>query len=329
MGTMRKKFLLVWGLSLLLAIVSTRLANALDFPQPQGFVNDFAGVLSSNTRQSLEQRLSQLEKDSSIEIAVVTVKSLEGMGVDEYAVKLFEEWKIGKKDQDNGVLLLIAPNERELRIEVGYGLEPTLTDSKTGRIIRNIITPKFKDGNYDDGVLSGVETIIKVVHGEAVELGEERPASSGSDDDSFWIFFVIGAIFLSYLSSFLARSKRWWPGGIIGAVLGAFLGWVVFAAVLMAILIAAALGVLGLMLDYILSKNYKERKGRGLPTSWWGSGGGFFGGSARGGFGGGGFGGFGGGGSGGGGFDGGERRLSGGIYGANASAGGSALNYSN
>lgn len=278
----------------LLSLVSVKVistAHALEFPEPRGFVNDFANILSSAARQNLEQKLTQLEQDSTIEITVVTVESLGGTTIEEYAVKLFENWQIGKKDQDNGVLLLIAPNERELRVEVGYGLEPVLTDSQAGRIIRNIITPEFKKGDYDTGVVNGVAAITKIVHGEAVDLDGEE-----SDGDGVWILFVIGAIFLSYLSSFLARSKRFWPGGVLGAVLGVVLG-IFLASLLISVLAAVGLGIFGLIFDYFLSKNYKKRKSRGLSTSWWGSGGGFF----SGGGGGGGFGGFGGGSSGGGG----------------------------
>ena len=278
---------------------------ASDFPEPEGFVNDFANILSSETKQQLEQQLTQLEKDSSIEVAVAIVDSLEGTTIEDYAVQLFEEWQIGKESEDNGVLLLIYPGDRKLRIEVGYGLEPLLTDSKAGRIIRNIITPEFKNENYDQGVTEGVAAIIGVVHGKEVDLGKEVSSESEEDGDGVWVLFFIGTIFLSYLSSFLSRSKRWWPGGVIGAVLGIILG-IFLASVVTSILAALGLGILGLIFDFILSKNYKKRKAGGLPTSWWNSGGGFFGsgGSAKGGSGGG-FGGFGSGRSGGGGASGG------------------------
>lgn len=292
---MKKLFILVGVVSFF--ALTLGVVWALGLPEPQGFVNDFANILSPETKQTLEQQLTQLEKDSSIEIAVVAVESLEGTTVEDYAVRLFEEWQIGKKDKDNGVLFLIAPNEQKVKIEVGYGLEPVLPDAKAGRILDTYVVPAFKEGNYDKGVSEGVAAIVKTVQGEAVDLGEDKTNES-SNGDSVWILLVIGAIFLSYLTSFLARSKKWWPGGVIGAVLGLILGFYL-ASLAIKILAFVGLGLLGLLFDYLLSKNYKERKERGLPTSWWGSGGGFFG--TRSASGGGGFGGFGGGGSGGGG----------------------------
>jgi len=289
-------FLFVFGLFLgflLKGLISA--VHALDFPTPVGYVNDFANILSSETKQNLEQRLSQLEKDSTIEIAVVTVESLEGTTVDDYAARLFENWKIGKENEDNGILFLVAPNERKTRIEVGYGLEPVLPDAKAGRILDAYATPAFETGDYSKGISDGVDAIIKVVRDEEVAL-EPTTSSETENGNGIWILLVIGSIFLSYLSSFLARSKKWWPGGIIGAVLGIILG-IYLASVAFKILAVVGLGLLGLLFDFILSKNYKERREKGLPTSFWGSGGGFFGGRS----GGGGFGGFGGGGSGGGG----------------------------
>ena len=290
------KRLAIFVLVPLCLFAQTVVAFASDFPEPEGFVNDFANILNPETKQTLEQQLVQLEEDSSIEISVVTAQSLEGTTIDDYAVRLFENWGIGKESEDNGILLLIYPNDRIMRIEVGYGLEPLLTDSKAGRIIRNIITPEFREENYDKGVTEGVTAIIKVVHGEDIDLGEGVPSESKEEGGGLWVLFFIGVIFLSYLSSFLSRSKRWWPGGIIGAILGIILGGFM-ASLLISVLAAVGLAILGLIFDFILSKNYKKRKAGGLPTSWWGSGGGFFGGgsgsasSAKGGFGGGGFGG--------------------------------------
>lgn len=274
---MVKRIIAVVGLVTLCLFGEVVTSYALDFPEPQGYVNDFANILSSETRETLEQNLTQLEEDSSIEIALVTIESLEEITIEDYAVRLFEDWKIGKKNKDNGVLLLIVLNEQELRIEVGYGLEPTLTDSRAGRIIRDIITPEFKKGDYDAGAINGVEAIVKVIHGEIVDLGGESSSDSKSKGAPFFILFIIIVILLSYLSSFLARSKSFWLGGVIGAILGGVLGLILFASLLTAVTMAVFLSLLGLIFDYILSKNYKQRKSKGLPTSWRQSGGGFFG----------------------------------------------------
>jgi len=299
---MKKRIAVILVLSALLFAGSAPSVSALDFPDPEGFVNDFAGILSLEVEQNLEQKLIQLEKDSAIEIAVVTVGSLEGTTVEDYAVRLFKDWGIGKKNEDNGALLLVAVDERDYRLEVGYGLEPLLTDSKAGRIGRNIIKPNFAEGNYDAGTTEAVDALIKVVYGEEVDLGPTTSESDTGDGEAVWFLLVIGSIFLSYLTSFLARSKRWWPGGIIGAVLGLILSFYLvpfLASLISKFLVTLGLGAVGLLFDFILSKNYKKRKKGGLPTSFWHSGGGFFGGS--GGSGGSRGGGFGGGSSGGGG----------------------------
>ena len=104
--------------------------------QPTGFVNDYAKILSAQEKQEIETLLKQIEKSTTAEIAVVTTPSLEGLSLEKYAVELFENWGIGKKDGDNGLLILIAPTERKYRIEVGYGLEEVITDSIAGNIAK-------------------------------------------------------------------------------------------------------------------------------------------------------------------------------------------------
>jgi len=147
-----------------------------DIPsKPQGYVSDFAGVLSESTRNELENLISQIERQTSAEIAVVSVPSLEGRSVDEYAVSLFEKWRIGKKGQDNGVLLLIAPGERKVRIEVGYGLEPILPDGLAGEIVRVSFLPFVRKGDFDSGVKATVSEIAKIiVKNEPVPTGQKR-----------------------------------------------------------------------------------------------------------------------------------------------------------
>lgn len=269
---------------------------AQDFREPVGYVNDFAQILSPSYRQSLEQELNDFENETTAEIAVVTINSLEGNSLEDYAVRLFEQWKIGKKEKDNGLLILIAMEERQIRIEVGYGLEPVITDGRAGRIIREKMNPVFRENNYDQGVRLAVEQIK-----DYIRSGEPPTGGEIVQEKTLAVLplIIVGGIILIYISSFLARSKRFWPGGVIGGVMGGILGLIIGTIISFFILIAS-LGLLGLILDYILSKNYKKLKKAGKPTGFWGSWGGFSGGR-----GGGGFGGFGGGSSGGGGASGG------------------------
>jgi len=138
---------------------------ALDaaFPRPQGRVNDFAGVIDPATAAELTRLINETETRTSAQIAVVTVKSLDGMSVEEYAVRLFADWGIGKKGKDNGVLVLVAPVQRRIRIEVGYGLEPILPDAAVGRIIRQECLPPFRDNQYARGILQGVRRLAGIV----------------------------------------------------------------------------------------------------------------------------------------------------------------------
>ena len=145
--------------------------------------------------------LTTLEQNTGHEVAVVTVSSLEGDTIANFAVQLFADWKIGKAEADNGALLLVAPNEREVRIEVGYGLEPVLADATSYRIIQEQILPAFRDGRYFDGISSGVGAVAMVIGGEPL------PEPSESFD---WLWLIIIIVFI--LISVVAK----WRGGSWG-----------------------------------------------------------------------------------------------------------------
>lgn len=282
----------------------------LNIPRPQAYVNDYAGIISSSEKTSLEQILVDFEKNSGNEVIVVTVPSLQEMTIEDFTVRLFEKWGIGKKGKDNGLLFLVAPTERKVRFEVGYGLEPYITDSTAGRIIRSFAEPNFKEGNFDLGINQSVLAAIAVISDkggtESLPLPEEPSSYLSFLGIIFnpFVFFIIVSFF-SYLASYFGRSKRIWPGGAAGAIFGLAVG-VIFFTWLWALVGTVLLGLLGFLFDHIVSKNYAYRKAHGLPTDFRHSGGGFwFGGGRGGGFGGGGFGGFGGGRSGGGGASGG------------------------
>src|SRR3989344_4127998 len=269
----------------------------LDFKKPEGFFSDSASLLSPKSGSAIESLLSSYTKETGNEIAVLIIPSLEGDPIEEVAVEVFQSWGIGQKGKDNGVLLLISKEDKEVRIEVGYGLEPDLTDAEVGAIIRNVLTPAFKEGKYDEGVGLSLEAIIKGIGGTL--LSEEAPVSRRTDIFSKILsdyFFLVLFAFV-WLASVLGRSKSWWLGGILGGALGAGVGF--WTGVLMTgIFSFIGLGVLGLIFDFFVSKVYANSKNSGGVPPWWIGGGGFGG---SGGFGGGGFSGFGGGSSGGGG----------------------------
>jgi len=255
--------------------------------RPTGFVNDFAGVFSTEQKNSIENKLSNLEKETSVEISVVTVKSLGDEVVETYAVKLFEEWGIGKVKVDNGLLILVALDSREARIEVGYGLEPIVTDSASSVVMRNVMIPAFKGGDYFAGVNGAIDTLIGLIKGDSEIMSyiESNTENTNNGFDFSGIAFIIFILFIQ-LIPVIIYSKSWWLGGVVGFVLGLLIFYSLSAGVIMA--------VVGLILDYFLSKKFGGKRPPGTHGGVW------FGGMG-GGRGGGGFGGFGGGMSGGGG----------------------------
>jgi uncharacterized protein len=157
----------------LLALLSA--AFAINFPALTGRVVDQANIIPADSRAAIEAKLADLEAKSGIQLVVATVTSLDGQEIEPYANELFRTWKLGEKTKNNGVLLLVAPNERRVRIEVGYGLEGTLTDALSQVIITNAIAPRFKTGDYADGITRGVDDIITVLTTDASEW-QQRPS---------------------------------------------------------------------------------------------------------------------------------------------------------
>lgn len=272
-------------------------------PKPTGYVNDFAGVFTDDVRVPLEDALRLFEQETTVELAVVTVPDLGGTSIEDYSERLFREWGIGKKGVNNGVLLLLAQSERWVRIEVGYGMEPYVTDGKAGRILDNDVIPDMRDGNYALGLLKGARAVAQTIKDSGYEPGSIRPLPN-SDRIPFplhgaakmWALLGIGAATV-YAVSFMARTRSVWFGGVWGGLVGAFLGWLL-GGVWFIVLLVFVMGILGLMLDYLLSNSYRYNRTSGRSTNWFNTWGGFSGGWHGGG---GGFGGFGGGSSGGGG----------------------------
>jgi uncharacterized protein len=298
------------GSSLFLAVIilcgSLSCARAYTGPgKPTGYVNDFAKILSAQNIQLLESKLKSLQESSGAQVAVVTISSLGDETVETYANKLFQEWGIGKKGVDNGLLILVAPNDGVARIEVGYGLEGTITDLQAGNIVRNVMIPSFKTGDYNAGAVDAVDAVSGIITGsiDATQYsdgnnlssdGSTAPSSDFNPTAIFFIFFIV----INLLARLLGRTKSWWLGGVIGAVAGAIIGSF-FGFVPAGIISIIILTIIGLVFDYLVSKN-PPGSGRGGAGGFWPI---FLGGGrgGSGGFGGGGFGGFGGGGSGGGG----------------------------
>jgi uncharacterized protein len=283
----------VWALGLALVFQAA-------LPVLTGRVVDRADILSPDEEASLTRKLESIERETSVQFVIATVPSLEGEPIEDFSIRLAEEWKIGQKGLDNGAIVVVVPSERRVRIEVGYGLEAVIPDGLAGRIIRERIAPAFQQEKYYEGLLAAVEGLELAARREYPEA-PAAPAKETSPGIS------IGALLITY---FIVGVL----GNAIGIVLGIIAGALLFPlvggslATLLGLWSLAAGGFLGLFATLLL-------RGFGRSGSWtWPEGGGF-GGRRGGGFPGG-FGGFGGGGFGGGG---GFRGGGGGFGGGGAS----------
>ncbi len=194
-------------------------AAAPAFPRPTGYVSDFAHLLDPAARSSLDERLAQFDRTTGNQIAIVIFPSLGGVPINEFAAQLEEAWKVGRKGRDNGVLLLVALREREVRIEVGYGLESKITDGDAGTIIRQVIAPAFRQGRYADGLAGAADALIGLI-GQAVP-GQPRgtspepratvppgePARRGSPGVTGVIGFLPLVLFLAFVGLAFAATR--------------------------------------------------------------------------------------------------------------------------
>ena len=283
---------MIFGLSLVLMLTIVGTLMALDVPALKGHVNDYATMLSPTSQRQLEAVLTEFEHKESTQIVVLTIDSLKGDSLEDFSIRVADAWKIGQADADNGAILLIAKNDRKIRIEVGYGLEGSLTDLMAGRIIRDVIAPRFKMGRFDQGITEGVAAMVGVVRGEFSSATlPKRPQHSqkgGALAAVFGIFFLINV---------LGRTNRA-LGATAGAILFPIAGTLFFGLGPLLVLGLIPVGlVVGLLLSlfggvpsHVVGRSH-------LGGGYWGGGGfGGGGGFSSGGFSGGG-GGFGGGGA--------------------------------
>lgn len=266
----------------LLASVSLGAAADVAVPALTARVTDLTGTLTSEQRAALEQRLQAFESEKGSQIGVLMVATTQPEDIAQYSIRVVEQWKLGRKGTDDGALLIIAKDDRTVRIEVGYGLEGVLTDAMSKRIISDDIVPRFKQGDFYGGVTAGVERIINVINGEP--LPPPRRTRGERDDDSVRQFLPVILVLTLVVGGVLRSLFGRGPGAVAtGGVVG-IIGWLLSGAI--------AVGVMAGAIALFFTMFGGSHMGlRGI-----GGRGGFGGGSGRGGFGGGG-GGFGGGGA--------------------------------
>jgi uncharacterized protein len=248
----------VWC-AVLLACLAAPAARGTEIPYLAGRVNDTAELLSDDTKQELESLLRQHEDSTSNQVVVLTITSLESESIEEYAIRVVDTWKLGQKGKDNGVLLLVAKDDRQVRIEVGRGLEGELTDALSAQIIRREIVPNFKGGDYDRGVRAGVDAILGAIAGSYT--ADDSAADGG---ESFPMGIFVFLFFLSIVGLFTLIALIT-PGGT-GWFLYAFLlpFWGVFPYATLGAPVGPAMGLL-YALGFPLLKIL-------LPKSTWGAG---------------------------------------------------------
>lgn len=274
----------------LLAGGAARAADLVPVPKLETRVTDLTGTLTAAEQAELEQQLRAFEQRKGAQVALLIVTTTQPETIEQYSIRVAEAWKVGRQKVDDGVILLVAKQDRALRIEVGYGLEGVLTDAQSSRIINETITPLFRQGDYFGGVRAGLQQIMAVVDGESLpepDRGWNRPVDRLQHLLPPLIFgvFILSAILRAMLGRPLGAVAT---GGVTTVVV-----W--FLARILGIAIVAGVGAFLLALLTGAARGGRPRGGFG------GWGGGGFGGGLGGGFGGGGFGGGGGGGFGGGG----------------------------
>ena len=205
------------------ALACAVLAQALDVPPMTGRVMDLAHALPASTVESVSAQLAAHEATTSNQVAVLIVPSLEGDVLEEFSHRAATTWKLGQKGTDNGVLLLVALQERKVRIEVGYGLEGTLTDARSARIIRNDIVPRFRAGNVPGGVAAGIDAIVRTIEG--TYRASERPVPP---QDTDLLGQIMTAIMVGLLLGFILMNVNRLLGPIAGTGLSLLLApwWV-------------------------------------------------------------------------------------------------------
>jgi uncharacterized protein len=198
-----------------LAMIS---AYALTFPQLTGRVVDEAGVLDSASKAAIAEKLAAVEAANGNQIVVVTLKSLQGTSIADFGYQLGRAWGLGQKEKNNGAMLIVVPTERKVRIEVGYGLEGSLTDAVTQLIIQNAILPRFRTGDYSGGIARGVDDMIQIVSGDAEDFKRrtaQRPDSvpQGVDAATVVIFLIVLFFIFSMLRNARGGGRSMRRGG--------------------------------------------------------------------------------------------------------------------
>jgi uncharacterized protein len=237
--------------ALLLCLLPWMALAEAEIPALAHRVTDLTGTLTAPQQSALESRLAAFEQQKGSQVALLIVPTTQPEAIEQYSIRVVEQWKLGRKGVDDGVLLLVAKDDRKLRIEVGYGLEGVLPDAIAKRIIAETITPHFKQGDFYGGVAAGLESILGVIQGEPLPAPKSSPSSGASPGNFlahyFMMIFVVamiaGSILRAVLGSFVGGLTT---GGLVGFIVWALGAGLIFALVLAVIaFVLTLLGVQG------------------------------------------------------------------------------------
>lgn len=224
-----------WLAIFLLCVLSVEAMAEVPVPPLETHVTDLTGTLTGQQQSALESRLAEFEQQKGSQIAVLIVPTTQPEDIAQYSIRVVEQWKLGRKGVDDGVLLLVAKNDRKLRIEVGYGLEGALNDVTSKRIIEEFIVPRFKQGDFPGGISAGVDRIIAVVSGESLPVPAQRDGNASHVLNSdlpgilffgAMVFFLLGTALRVLFGDFAGAAIN---GGLVGTLVWFFTASLVFA----------------------------------------------------------------------------------------------------
>ena len=238
--------------------------HAADVPALKGYVNDYANMMSPAVRTKLTNELKEFERTDSTQVVILTIPSLEGLAIEDYSIKVAEAWKVGQKGRDNGILFIVASQERKMRIEVGRGLEGKLTDLTAGRIIDLVVKPRFKRGDFNGGFVAGVAALIDATKGE-FKADDAKPSQKKRSFSPLLTILLFGGISLLILGSF-SRVL----GGIAGAVGLPAAAYLILGVSVFTLILFAILGLaMGIFLPFLFSGMGQGRGGMFWPGGWY------------------------------------------------------------